>query len=93
MPSQLIQFIEKPRRPAFNIHNQTGGGPLRLRDKGVVQRGVVAAAAQGKLPVEKTGAQVVIFRHKKDKRGVCFAGLADGLAQKFEPVEKGGSKR
>jgi hypothetical protein len=38
---------------------------LRLSDKGVVQRGVVAAAAQGKLPVEKTGAQEMILRHQK----------------------------
>ena len=93
MASQLIQFLQKPRGPAFNIHDQTGRGPLRLRDKGVIQRGVVTAAAQRELPVEKTGAQIVILRHQKDKRGVCFAGLADGLAQEFEPVEKGGSKR
>ncbi|BCT13038.1 hypothetical protein R1TS_10660 [Enterobacter cloacae] len=66
---------------------------MRLCDKGVVQRGEIAAAAQGKLPVEKTGAQEMILRHQENKRGVCFAGLADGLAQKFEPVEKGGSKR
>jgi hypothetical protein len=24
MPSQLIQFLQKPRGPAFNIHDQTG---------------------------------------------------------------------
>ena len=65
---------------------------MGLCDKGVVQRGVIAAAAQGKLPVEKTGAQEMILRHQENKRGVCFAGLADGLAQKFEPVEKGGAK-
>jgi hypothetical protein len=64
---------------------------MRLSDKGVVQRGVVAAAAQGKLPVEKTGAQMIL-RHQKDKRGVCFAGLADGLAQNSSRSKKG-SKR
>ncbi len=93
MPSQLVQFLQKPGGTAFNIHHQAGRRPLCLGAQRILQRRVVATAAQGKLPVEKAGAQVMILRHQNDKRGVSFARLADGLAQKFESVEKGGSKR
>jgi hypothetical protein len=46
----------------------------------------------GETPVEQPGAQVMIFRDQNDKRGVSFAGLVDGLAQKFESVKEGGAK-
>lgn len=92
MPSELIQLVDQRSGAAFNIHHQTGGWPLGQGAKRILQRGIVATAAQGKLAVEKTGAQKMILRHQNDKRSVCFAGLADGLTQKFEPVEEGGAK-
>ena len=54
MPSELIQLVDQRSGAAFNIHHQTGGRPLDQGAKRILQRGIVATAAQGKLAVEKT---------------------------------------